>query len=510
MKKVYLISFVFVLTLVYFLYPSPKEESSSHVLSVAWEASPRTYDPRYAVDANSQYLEGLLHCSLLASNRKGNLEPQLAKSLEWKNGKQLVVELRSGFTFSDGKPVRPVDVKKTYEFFLRTNNERPSPRAVAFRKLKEIKIINGKLHFFLKETDASFTSNLVVGVLPEEDSWGSLQTRDSKIKGCGPFVHKSSTLNEITLERRDSSYFKKNDGEISELKIKIVKDPSTRFAKLRKGELDIVQNTIDYQKLSSINSYNDLKVVQSPALRTSYLGFNLRHPLLKQLKVRQAIAYAIDKESMISYVLKGFATEAKTMLPEGHSYYKKPQKEYSYNVKRANELLDEAGYPVKGSHRFHLTLTITNNSTRFALAKVLANNLKDIGIQLRIRTVEWGKFKQDIEKGLVDAWLLAWIGYKDPDIYRYAFASESFPPNGGNRGWYSNKDLDKLLAKGLVSYKEAERKKVYSEVSSLVGEDLPYIFLFHENNFAVLRKNVKDFQIYADGHYTSIRHVKKL
>ena len=197
------------------------------------------------------------------------------------------------------------------------------------------------------------------------------------------------------------------------------------------------------------------------------------------------------------------------MLPKGHDYHSDTAVSYDFDPQKANKLLDEAGFTRKQNKRFNLTLTITNNSTRYAIAKVLANNFKDLGIQLRIRTVEWGKFKQDVEKGVVDAWLLTWIGFKDPDIYRYAFATASVPPHGGNRGWYSDKNLDELLNKGLLTHNKAARQKIYQEVTEHVTKNLPYIFLFHENNFAVIRKNVKNFKLFADGHYSSLSKVEK-
>ena len=508
LKYILFLSSLVVASSFYLLQPT-QVRSSADTLSLGWENAPRSYDPRYAVDANSQYLEGLLHCSLMTSNADGNLAKDLARSWEWKSGTHLVMKIRSDLTFADGTPVTLNDVKKTYDFFLKKSNSRPSPRALAFRKIKEIKIADESLHFILKEPDASFLSNLVVGILPESLSSKGLITQKTQVKGCGFFVHKKSTLNEITLEKRKDREFKTKNN-ISFVKIKIVKDPTTRFAKLRKGELDIVQNTIGYQKISTIDRYKELKVVKSPALKTSYLGFNLRNPLLKNLKVRQAIAHAIDKKAIIDFVLKGFATEAKSMLPSTHDYYSPVMTEYSYNPDFSNKLLDEAGFPLKGHSRFDLTITLTNNSTRLSISKVLANNLKKIGINLRIRTVEWGKFKKDVEKGVVDIWLLTWIGYKDPDIYRYAFSTGSFPPNGGNRGWYSNSHLDSLLERGLKTSDISERKKIYQEVSSLVTKDLPYVFLFHENNYAVMRNNVKNFKLFADGHYSSLVGVEKL
>ena len=496
---------------VFFLSGTQANLPSKKSLNIAWATEPHSYDPRYATDANSQYLEGLLHCSLITFDADGNITKDLAKSWEWISGTQLNMQIKPGVSFADGSAVTLMDVKKTYDFFIYKNKFRPSPRAVAFRNLKELKIKNKTLQFFLKKPDASFLSNLVIGILPDSLNTKGLITKETKVRGCGLFVHKKSTLNEIILERRKQKN-KNHEAKVSLVKIKIVKDPTTRFAKLRKGELDIVQNGVSYQNISSIEQYQDLKVLKSPALRTSYLGFNFRHPLLRNVEVRKAIAHSINKKAIIQYILKGLASEAKSLLPERHQYSSLAEEAYEYNIARANEILDKAGLKSKGKEgvRFSLTLTLTNDPTRIAASKVLVSDLKKIGIQLKVRILEWGKFKQDVEKGLIDLWLLSWIGYKDPDIYRYAFATESFPPNGGNRGWYSNPDLDKLLNEGINVYDLNKRKEIYGKISSLVTADLPYIFLYHDNNYAVLRKNIKNFKIYADGRYSSLNNVEKL
>lgn len=484
-------------------------------LNIAWSSLPHTYDPRYATDANSQYLEGLLHCSLITFDSQGNIENQLARSIEWKNSTTLQIKLDKGFKFSDGKVVTLQDVKASYNFFVRSNQSKQthsSPRAIAFRNITKLEIVGDTLVFFLKKADASFISNLIVGILPQKISAGGLIDKSTKVTGCGPFIHKHSSLNEIALERNPYHLDSKEKKKISIIKIKIVKDETTRFSKLRKGEVDIVQNGISYQKVVSLNMYPELKLLKGKALKTSYLGFNFKNSILKQTKVRQALAHAINKKAIIKYVLKDLASEAYSLLPEQSLYSFAGGDNYSYDLKKAQKILDLAGFKLQKSkkHRFELTLTLTNNPTRYAVAKVIASDLAKIGIKLKIKTLEWGKFKNDVEKGAVDLWLLSWIGFKDPDIYRYAFSSESFPPNGGNRGWFTNKKLDALFTQGLTTYDIPKRKKIYSQVQDLVTKELPYVFLYHDNNFAVVRKNVAKFELFADGRYSSLVHVEKL
>ena len=274
----------------------------------------------------------------------------------------------------------------------------------------------------------------------------------------------------------------------------------------------MVQNGINYEKLSNLSAYKTLTMQTAASLKTTYLGFNFNDPILKDHRVRKAIALAMDKEMIIKYIFKGLAIPATTMLPPSSAFYNKGLKDYQRNVVLANKLLDEAGYRIKPNvnSRFVLTIKTTNNPTRRAIAMAIAGQLQHIRIKIKVKTLEWGRFKYDVDNGLVQLWTLSWVGFKDPDIYRYAFATESFAPNGGNRGRFSHAGLDKLLDEGIVTIDPKKRKHIYDQVQQLIHEQLPYVFLFHEKNYVVMRDNVKQFKLYADGRYASLLNVYKL
>ena len=475
---------------------------------MAWDAFPNSYDPRYGTDAHSFYLEDLIHCSLTGADEGGNVTYRLAKSASWKDDKTLELKLRNNFKFSDGAVVKPSDVKASYDFFLQEDTK--SPRALAFRNLSRVEASENSVTFYLKDADASFVTNLVVGILPESEAFSERIDQKRKFPTCGPFVYRGSNLSEIHLEKNPYSP-EVTEETIPKVQIKIVKDESTRFSKLRKGELDLVQNGVSYQKLLTLDEYPELKVIKSSGLNTAYLGFNFKHPLLKKKKVREALSYAVQKDVVIEYVLKGMGQKADSLLTPGSEYFLKDRKKDSYNPQKASQILDEAGYSVKKGekYRFTLKLTFPQNETSYAVARALASDFEKIGIKLETQTFEWGKFKKEVEKGRVDMWLLSWIGFKDPDIYRYVFAKESFPPNGGNRGWYENRDLDLLLEKGSKMINFSERKKTYFEVQKIIAEDRPYLFLYHKENTVVFRKNIEGFRIFADGRYSSLVSVTK-
>jgi ABC-type transport system substrate-binding protein len=179
------------------------------------------------------------------------------------------------------------------------------------------------------------------------------------------------------------------------------------------------------------------------------------------------------------------------------------------DIEKAKKILDGAGFPQKDKYRFKISYKTTTDSTRINIARAIASQLKKIGIKVIIEPMEWGRFKQDVENGRVQMWSLSWIGFKDPDIFRYAFASESFPPNGGNRGRYHNKALDKLVGKGILTQAFSERKKIYDQVQQIINDELPYIFLWHEKNFAVVQKSIQGFELYQDGRLFSLIKTSK-
>ncbi|MFK7826881.1 MAG: ABC transporter substrate-binding protein [Oligoflexales bacterium] len=479
-------------------------------LVFAFEDAPRTYDPRYAVDANSQYVEGLVHCSLVDFDKKGKVVPYLAESWQWLDSKTLKIRLKAGAYFSNGQPVNPDDVKASYEFFF-AQTKHLSPRAGAFKGIKEIKVAGKELIFTLSDPDASFLGNLSVGILPKELALGGHISTPEKIPSCGAFTLKKKGLTGVLLGV--NSYYQLGPKpKLEEIEIKIVKDETTRYAKLQKGELDLVQNGLGIDKILGIikSKSSNLKFDRLAGLKTRYLGYNIKDQYLKNQKVRKAISLAINRDAIIQYLLGGMASKAATMLPPYHEYFNQSLEQAEYDPKKANKILDESGFKIKeDGFRFMLSYKTTNRTSSLGIAKAIASDLKNIGIKVEVETLEWGRFKADVDKGHVQMWGLAWIGFKDPDIYHYAFSSHSFPPDGGNRGWFHDPEVDMLLDKAQETIDFTKRKKIYDKVQVQLFEKSPYAFLFHEDHVVLMQPNVKGFELYADGRYSSLRHAYK-
>lgn len=506
--------YFFSATLIFFSACSQKPDQD-HVFTIAWESAPRSIDPRYALDANSQYLENLIHCALIDFDKNGSTRAQLAKSWKWIEQKTLELDIHSGVKFSDGSELKIDDVIATYKFF-QVEEKDPSPRKGFMNSVEKIeKIDEDTLRFHLKEADVSFLSNLVVGILPQKIAEAPRFDQVEKYIGCGPFRLTSMDLNNVVLTKNPEFFIQEQIPHLEKVQIKIVQDESTRFAKLIKGEVDLIQNALNREKLKSIEEKysTQLQVLSSPGLNITYLGFNMRDDLVKKKEVREAIALALDRQVIVDKVLQGRATLATSILVPGDPMSDSSLKNVERNLDQAKALLDEAGLKDPDGdgpqNRFQLSYKTTTDTTRVTIAKAIASQLKEIGIEVDVQSLEWGKFKEDIEKGQAQIWSLSWVGFKDPDIFRYVFATESFPPNGGNRGWYSNKELDQLLTQGKAENDPVKRKAVYQKVQELVASEMPYVYLWHEENFAVINKNYSGFELFADGRLYSLTQVEK-
>jgi peptide/nickel transport system substrate-binding protein len=238
----------------------------------------------------------------------------------------------------------------------------------------------------------------------------------------------------------------------------------------------------------------------------AYLGFNLRDPILKDARVRQAIAYALDRPPMIEYLWRGQAQPARSVLPTQSWAYDGSVPSYDHNIAKANQLLDVAGYPEVNGVRFHIAMkTSTDENTRLMVA-VMQRQLREAGIALDIRSFEFATFFADVQHGAFQMYGLRWIGgNEDPDIFEYAFSSAKFPPNGANRGYYSNPKVDALIDKARREIDPSLRKPLYAEVQSILANDLPYINLWYLDNVLVHTRRVRNLKLNPAGNYDFLR-----
>lgn len=473
---------------------------------IVWENSPRSIDPRYSIDADSQYLGDFIHCSLLTSDEHGNLKNNLASEIKWVDSQTLQISLRPSVQFSNQKPVTAEDVKATFDFFLKDTPE-PSPLKATLTSLKSIEVLSSdRLRFHLVAPDSDFLYSLVIGILPREQAEGSKIIDSKQIIGCGNFKIDEWASTHIQLKRRSDVPSK----AVQFIRIEFIKDENTRLLKLKNSEADLVQNSISRDQLVKIKEYKNLRLLKSSGLNITYLAFQLADPILQNKKVREALALSINRNKIIKHIFHGWASPASSILIPSDPYYNHHLKPTEYNPEKAKQLLDEAGYPMKGQEhkdpRFTLKLSTTTSSARILVAQAIAEEFHNIGITLQIDSTDWGKFKSNIDRGAAQMWNLNWLGFKGPDILRYVFASKSTPPHGANRGHYSNSELDHILDLAKKEMNFDRRKALYDRAQVLIAKDLPYIFLWHEEQFAIIHSRIHNYVLYSDGRLSSVEN----
>jgi peptide/nickel transport system substrate-binding protein len=308
----------------------------------------------------------------------------------------------------------------------------------------------------------------------------------------------------VIIERNDEYWGDR--AKLASVRFAIVPDATTEALELRKGSGDIAINSLTPDTVFTLARDPNLAVQRGAGTRLAYLGFNLRDPILKDARVRQAIAFALDRVPMIEYLWRGQAEPARSVLPVQSWAYNANVASYDHNIAKANQLLDAAGYPAANGVRFHITMkTSTDENTRLMVA-VMQQQLREAGIALDIRSFEFATFFSDVQHGAFQMYGLRWIGgNEDPDIFEYAFDSAKFPPNGANRSFYSNPKVDALIDKARREIDPKVRKPLYDEVQRIVAEDVPYINLWYLDNVLVHTKRVRNLKLNPAGNFDFLR-----
>ena len=293
---------------------------------------------------------------------------------------------------------------------------------------------------------------------------------------------------------------------LERVRFAIVPDMTTRALELRKGTADIAINSLTPDMVVTLQKEPTLSVLRGPGTVLQYMGFNYRDPILKDVRVRQALAYAIDRRPMLEYLWRGFAQPAASILPPQSWAYSADVASYNYDPERARQLLDSAGYRAIAGVRFHLMMkTSTDENTRLMVA-VLQQQLRQVQIQLDIRTFEFGTFFADVSRGAFQFYSLRWIGgNEDPDIFEYAFHSSKFTPNGANRSFYSNPQVDRFIDQARSELDQEQRKQLYAQIQRILAEELPSINLWYLDNVLVHSRRVTNITLNPPGNYDFLR-----
>ena len=493
-SKISHILVLFVLFSQLFIYGC--KESDRSTIAMGLNTSPVNLDPRYATDAISYRVSRLIYKSLIDFDEKYHVIPQLAVWQKLSPTHYRFILGEKYREFHDGSKLSSEDVKATYDSVLNSNNVSPHRGSIAM--IKSIEIVDfDTIDFKLSYPDPLFPGRCVIGILPKKFIYKKHDFSREPI-GSGPI--------KILYWENDENLKLKRISDNKIIELITLKDPIVRVLKLLKGDIDLIQGNLPPEVITWLGKKQFLSVEKKIGNTFTYIGFNLEDPIVGNILIRNAIAHAIDRESIIKYVMSSSARKAGSLLPPEHWASNSNLSGFKYNPKKSKKFLKDAGYD--GLTPLKLIYKTSNDPFRLRLATIIQKQLESIGIEIEIRSYDWGTFYGDIKEGRFQMYSLSWVGLKMPDIFYYIFHSDSVPPYGANRGRFKDAKVDEIL--DLVRSEASLNKQAiyYKNLQEYLMRSLPYIPLWYEDNVLISKSNIKGYKLSTDGNFDSLIYIK--
>jgi len=461
-------------------------------------------DPRVGADEASQKAHQLLFNTLVKIDSSLKVVPDLAVSLERPDDVTYVTTLRRGVRFHDGGELTAKDVAYTFRSFL---DPAFRGRAGAYANVKSVEIVDPyTVAFHLKTPSASFPINLVMGIV--KDGSGAANAR-SPI-GTGPYKLVSFKPDDRIVLARFDGYF---DGPAKSagIVLKVVPDDTMRGLELRKGAVDLVVNDVAPDIVWQMQREGKLQIAIGPGTDYAYIGLNLKDPILQRIEVRKAIGYAIDRDAIVKYLRRGFASTAVGILPPMSWAFQREVFDFRYDPAEARRLLDAAGFPDPDGDgprpRLALTLKTSTAEMYRIQAAAIQQDLARVGIALEVRSQEFATLLGDVVKGNFQMYTAQFVGVTDPDMLRRVFHSAQAPPNGLNRAHYRNVEVDRLIEQASAMTDDEQRRVLYEQAQTAIARDVPVISLWYKTNVAVFQPGIHGVRLSPIADFTFLKDV---
>lgn len=477
--------------------------------------------PMLATDGASGDISGLIFNGLVKYDQQINLVGDLSQSFEVTPDCMTVTfHLRKGVKWHDGKDFTAEDVLFSYQKII--DPKIVTPYSSDFETVQEVVVVDPyTIRVSYKEPYAPGIANWGMGIIPRHLLEGRDLNTDAFNRhpvGTGPFRFQEWKSGEKIVLAANSDFFE-GKPEIEKYVYRIIPDTATMFLELKALQIDLMGlRPIQYQKQTDTNFFaKEFNKFKYPALGYTYMGYNFLDPKFSDRRVRQALTHAINKADIVQGVLFGMGKLATgPYIPESWAYNPHVS-DFEYNPEKAQTLLAKAGWHKKGvegllekdGKPFTFTImTNQGNEERAKTAEIIQSNLKQIGIQVEIRVLEWQAFLHEfIDKKRFEAIILGWGVGLDPDLYAIWHSSKT-KEGEFNFISYKNDQVDALLLEGRKTCDVEGRKKIYQEVHRLISEDQPYTFLYYPMALPVVHKRFKGIQASPIGISYNLPHWK--
>lgn len=439
------------------------------------------------------------------------LQPNLATKWEAsEDGLTYTFELQEGVKFHDGTDFNAEAVVKNFERWMSGDADKFPYFASMFggfkgdkeAVIKEVKADGDyKVVITLNRAQAPFLKNLAMSPFgiasptafeKEGDKFG-----DNPV-GTGPFKFVSWKRNDSVTIEKNKDYWKEGLPKLDKVIFRSIPDNSARLNALNTGEIDLADGIIP-SDAASIQSNSKLQIFERPSMNVGYLGLTVTRPPFDNVKVRQAVNHAIDKQAIIDAFFEGKAEIAKNPMPSVIEGYNDEVKGYDYNPEKAKALLKEAGYDGKQIELWAMPVPRPYMPDGQKVAEAIQKNLEDVGIKSKIVSYEWATYLDKAAKGEADAFLLGWTGDNgDADNFLYTLLDES-NIGSNNYTFFKNKETHKLLLEAQTETDEAKRNELYKKAQVILAEEAPWVPLAHSTPLLAGKADIVDFKPHPTG-----------
>ena len=495
----------------------------SNVFVIALSDNVKTIDPigSPSVDAASERVRSLMFNSLVKKDEKFDYVPELASKIDRsEDGLTFTFTLRDGVTFHDGRPFTSADAKYTLDTVLASTFAKAASffeGSGANRKAFVNSVEAPDAHTLVIRLNSPWTgllANLVAIAIIPKDSYESQKTHPL---GTGPFKFKSYDQSQQVVDMEADPKYWDGPPQIALLRARVISDSNALQAELQSGRVDIapLPTSLSPDAIKGLSSNANLTVHQFDGSNLNLLTFNTTEAPLDNVKVRQAIAYAINRESMIRDLVLGQGKIAHSILPE-ESWAYTPGQTYHYEPAMAKKLLDEAGFrdpdgdgpEMRFSKPIVFRISGSSGSAR-QYSSVIYNYLREVGIPVTIETSELNTLFDLLRRGQFQMTYGQWVGgNQDPIFYRDLFATSEIPSEtraARNRSRYSNPELDKILDEATNTYDHAKAAPLYARAQEIVSRDVVVFPLWYQANMVIAKKSVGNIHINASGDWGFVK-----
>ncbi len=458
-------------------------------------------------DSGAERVRALIYNSLISKNENFEYVGELGEYRVGIDNSTVVFTLRDNIKFHNGKVLSSADVKYTFDALFAGNGAKAGSfydsvpdkeRRGATKKVPHIKSIetpDSKTVVFKVARIGlvnQLLSNLAtIPIIPE----GTIEEQSSMPIGTGAFKLVSFDQSEGRVKLEGFQDYWEGAPKIAKLNVKTVPDANALLSELLRGTVDIALNPaiLSPDALDVINKSGSLKVERFPGSNIQYIGFNTRVSPFNNFKVRQAIAYAIDRQKIIGEIFEGRAKIAHSILPEESWAYTTGTR-YDYQPKKAKQLLREAGY--KGQVvKFKY---MSGNEVLSRYVQVVQTMLKNVGFNVEIEALEPQTLIETLKNGQFQMSTGIWVGgNQDPLFYRDLFASSNSPERtiyGRNRARYSDPEFDKIINEAARTTDRTKARELYARAQELVSRDVPLLPLWYPASIVVANKRIKNLE----------------